>query len=89
MSSQLFDEISQLVAHARHQQIHPDSIEELTVIAGYAYLLQFQPESREHIRQHLAAFRELVCARGHLGLYEQASKIIEIMKGSERTDDAA
>jgi hypothetical protein len=83
VSSRLSDEIAKLVARTRHHRIHDhDAINELNIVAGYAYLLQFHPQCREKLRKHLEAFSDFACTRANRELYEHATHIIEIMNGS-------
>jgi hypothetical protein len=85
VSSRLYDEIAKLVAGARHHRIHDHAaMNQLNIVAGYAYLLQFHPQCWEKLRKHLEAFSDFACTRGHLELYEHSAKIIEIMNGSDR-----
>jgi hypothetical protein len=85
VSSRLSDEIAKLATRIRHHRIDDhDAINELNIVVGYAYLLDFHPECREKLRKHLEAFSDFACTRGHLELYEHSAKIIEIMNGNER-----
>ena len=85
--SSLADEIAKLVAHTRDQRIPDhDTINELNIVVGYAYLLHFHPQCRRQLRKHLETFSDLACARGYLDLHDHSAKIIEMMNGSERMD---
>ena len=89
MSSHLSQEISKLAAEARHQRIHDhDTIKELTILVGYAYLAELHPQCGSQIREHLQAFIELACSCGHRELYEHSGKIIEMLDGNQMTDAA-
>ena len=88
MSSRLGQEISKLVAEARQERIDHDTIKELTMVVGYAYLAESHPECGNQVRQHLEAFVDLACTRGHQELCERSSKIIEMFDGNDMTDAA-
>jgi hypothetical protein len=89
MSSRLSCEISKLVGMARFEGIHDhDTIKELTILVGYAYLAELHPQCGSQIREHLQAFIELACSSGHRELYEYSGNIIEMLDGNEMTDAA-
>jgi hypothetical protein len=88
MPSRLSDEIAKLTDY-RNSIKDSDIVKELTLVVGYAYLLQSHPEYWNQVRQHLLVLSRLACTRGHLDLCEQASKIIEIVRWCESTDAAA
>jgi hypothetical protein len=84
MSSRFSQEITKLAAEARHHSIHDhDTIKELTMVMGLAYLVELHPQCSNQLRKHLQAFIDLACTRGHRELYEHSSKIMEM---SERND---
>ena len=83
MSSRLGQEISKLVAEARQERIDHD-----TMVVGYAYLAESHPQCGNQVRQHLEAFVDLACTRGHQELCERSSKIIKMFDGNDMTDAA-
>jgi hypothetical protein len=89
MSSRLSYEISKLVGMARFEGIHDhDTIKELTMVVGLAYLVELHPQCSSQLHKHLQTFLELACTREHAELCEHASKIIEMFDGSDRTEAA-
>jgi len=89
MSSRLSNEISKLVGMARFEGIHDhDTIKELTMVVGLAYLVELHPHCSAQLRKHLQAFIDLTCNRGHRELCERSEKIIEMVDGSGMTDAA-
>jgi hypothetical protein len=85
MSPHLYDEIAKLVVHTRRRGIHDhNTINELNIAVGYAYLLHFRPQYWEELQKHLEVFSDLARTRGHLDLCDHSAEIIEMMNGSER-----
>ena len=81
----LSEEIAKLVARTRHHRIQDhDTVNQLNIVVGYTYLLQFHPQCLKQLRKHLEAFRDLACTDGHLDLRDHSAKIIEMMNGNER-----
>jgi hypothetical protein len=63
----LSEEITKLVARTRHHKVHDhDTVNQLNIVAGYTYLLQFHPQCWQRLRQHLEALSDLACTRGRL-----------------------
>ena len=82
MSSHLSFEITKLAADARRHRVHHHSmIKELTMIVGYAHMLEMHPQSRNIValRKHLQAFSDLECAHEYSELCQHALKIIELI----------
>ena len=79
MSSILSQEITRLAAEARHHRIHDhDTIKELTMLVGYAYLAESHPQCESQVRKHLLAFMNLACTGEHRDLCEHSLKILEM-----------
>src|SRR6476646_1041112 len=69
VSSHLSFEITKLAADARHHGVHHHSlIKELTMVVGYAHMLEVHPQSRNisAVRRHLQAFSDLACAHEYI-----------------------
>jgi hypothetical protein len=82
VSSHLSLEITRLAADARRHRIHCHGlIKELTMIVGYAHMLEVHPQSRNIValRKHLQAFTDLGCAHEYSELCQHALKIIELI----------
>ena len=89
MSSRLCQEITKLAAEARHHRIHDhDTIKELTMLVGYAYLAESHPQCENQVRKHLHAFLNLACTGYHRELCEHSARIVEMLDGNEMSDAA-
>lgn len=84
-SHRLSIEVSRLVSEARNRRIQDlAAIKELTLIAGYAHLIEGLPNGSTYLpalQKHLLAFRELVCASSDGKLCDESEGILKKLMG--------